>query len=271
MSSIVNVNGIMRDSIPYVNVNGVLREASTLVNVNGVLREVVSDTQRKVTADDIKSFTFSYILDKNASHPKFPNLGTNLNLSSRLKITGEQGEFIDEVNFNDKGVELRYDRYPGNPNGEEGIIKYDAHIYAILKDDTPIDICCITQTDEDASLNTGDKITDLKINLYATLVYESNGYYITGWNNICSKNQFISSEVNPLKPNSRNYIHIDNYPLLPVSAREEQFNPLAQIGYVMNLHNDGDNMVGSYGILDQTIHWISVNGSYKPFIIEVHD
>lgn len=270
MSSLVNIDGVAREATPYININGVMRESSSYVNVNGVLREVISNHQRLVTADDIKYFDISFIRDKNPYHPKYPHLGYNPNLRG-LKLTGDIIEEISQVSFNHKGVELMYDRYPENPNEEEGIVLYNAHIYAVLMDDTPIDICCLSQTDEDSSLNTGNKITDLKINIQATLIYESNGYYMTGWNNICNTKQFISSEIEPLKPNSKNFKYVNNYPLLPVSSRLDDYQPLMQIGYVMDLHNDGDNMVGSHGVLDQSIHWITVNGNYKPFVIEVHD
>lgn len=269
MPSLVNINGVWRESKSYVNINGVLRDSSSMISVNGVLREVAS-TEKNITEEDIKSFIISYLPNKNIKHKDFPWLKYNEKVPGHISLTGD---ISGEVNLNDKGVEYQYDRNDIIhevivENKEEGIKMYESHIYAVLQDDTPIDICCIDTIDENHSLG-NDKITNLKINIQATLIYEANGYYMAGWNSICNKNQFIITDDDPRSP-GKSFKYLNNYPLLPVSKRDKDFQPLAQIGIARDVTNDGNNMVGSYGVLDHTIHWITVNDIKKPFVVEIY-
>lgn len=268
MPSLVNINGVWRESTPLVNINGVWRDSNSVVNINGVWREA-SAQERTITADDIKSFEFAYFPNKTIKHPDFPWLKYNEKVPGSIDLTGD---ISGEINFNEKGVEFQYDRNDVVheviiENKEEGIKMYESHIYAILQDDTPIDICCIDKDQEHSSLGI-NKITDLKINIQATLIYEANGYYMAGWNNICSKDQFTITTDPPRSP-GKSFKYLNNYKLLPVKDRDEKFQSLMQIGIARDLTNDGDNMVGSYGILDHTIHWISVNGEKKPFVVKI--
>lgn len=248
MPSYVNVNGVLRESNTPVNVNGVLREPSAYVNINGVLRETSST---KVSEDKIVSFDLVYKANKDMKHPDFPRLTYNPNIPAKLMKTGEE---LDEANINPKGVEFEYDRI--NPN-EEGILMYEMHMYAILDNGTPIDVCCLKD------------LNDLKIQIQATILYEANGFYIAGWNSLFNTDQFISTNPNP--DEEMKYKNINSYPILPIEDRVEDYAPISQIGIARDMHNDGDNMVGSYGLLDQTIHWITVNGIKKPFIVEIYD
>lgn len=248
MPSYVNVNGVLRESSTAVNVNGVLREPSTYVNVNGVLRE---SSNTKVTEERIKYFKLVYTVNKKIKHPDFPKLEYNPKIPVRLMVTGEEN---NQVNLNFKGVELEYDR---NKIDQEGILAYDAHLYAILTNDTPIDVCCIRN------------LNDLKIQIQATILYEANGYFVAGWNSLFNTDQFISILPDPWA--DRKYKYINSYSILPEEDRDEKYSSIGQIGIARDMHNDGDNMVGSYGLIDQTIHWITVDGIKKPFIVEVYD
>lgn len=269
MSSLINVNGVWRESNPLVNINGVWRESDSLVNINGVWREA-SSKERIISEEDIKSFSFAYHLNKKMKHPTFPWLSYNENIPASIDLIGDiSGEF----NLNEKGVEFQYDR--NNvihevviENKEEGIKMYESHIYAILQDDTPIDVCCIDNIDTGSSLGE-NKITNLKIEVQATLMYEANGYYMAGWNNICNKDQFIITEDDS-RSTGKNFKYLNGYKILPTTDRDERFQPLIQIGIARDLTHAGINMVGSYGVLDHTIHWISVNGIKKPFTIGIY-
>lgn len=265
MPSIVNINGVLRESETLVNINGVLRQSSNLVNINGILRN--SSTNKKISEEDIISFKIVYFPNKNIIHPDFPNLRYNSQIPAKLLLTGDKNS-IGKINFEEKGVEFEYDRiYPEI----EGIMMYEAHLYAILDDETPIDVCSFNTLEEDQVFNTGIKIgNDLKIEIQATLVYEANGLYMSGWNSLFNKNQFINSGYNS-NDTGKNFYYLNSYPILPILNRENTFQPIAQIGIARDIHNDGNNMVGSYGLLDHTIHWISVNDIRKPFVIEVYD
>lgn len=269
MPSLININGIWRENKSFVNINGVLREADSMVNINGIWREA-SNTERVITEEDIKNFVLSYKLNKKKQHDQFPWLSYNKDIPASISLTGD---ISGEINLNEKGIEYQYDRHNVVhevviENKEEGIKMYESHLYAILQDDTPIDVCCIDINENDSTLGE-NKITNLKIEIQATLMYEANGYYMAGWNSICNKNQFIITDDDPRSP-GKSFKYLNQYKILPVSERDPDFQPLMQIGIARDLTHAEINMVGSYGILDQTIHWISVNGIKKPFIIGIY-
>ena len=58
--------------------------------------------------------------------------------------------------------------------------------------------------------------------------------------------------------------------ILPQSERHINYDEYARIGIARNINQPGINMVGSEGLLDQTIMEISVNNIIKPFYIEIH-
>jgi hypothetical protein len=246
MPSLVNINGIIREQKSYTNINGILRESNSYVNVNGILRE---SSKRVVKEEDIKYFCFSYLPNRTIKHLDFPNLSYNPNIPALLSTTGENN---DTWNYNFKGVEFEYDRRDVT---EEGILMYECHLYAVLQDDYPIDVCCISD------------LNDLKIELQATLIYESNGYYIAGWNSMFSTKQFLDNKA---KTEDRDFQYVNTYKILPADDREETYYPVAQIGIARDMYTKGVNMVGSYGLLDHTVHWITVNGINKPFKFEVN-
>lgn len=273
MSNYTNVHGIWRETwSTSINLNGAWRDSDSLVNVNGVLRESFI---HEIKEEDIIGFRMVYKRNIYKKHPDFPNLKFNPNLPVIASLSGPTVGFMD---LNEKGFIFQYDR---DRVDEEGIYMYEGTLYAVLINDAIINICETKEymgQEERVSTNipgideawSTNRVQDLNIQIQGMLMFDSHGFYMAGWNNLFGKDQFIDGTNYPIKEN-KNYIYLNSYNILPLSSRDEKFNTLASIGIARDMHSVDINMVGSYGILDHTITWISVNDVKKPFVIEVYN
>lgn len=273
MSNYVNVNGVWREAWSVsINVNGVWRDSDSLVNINGVMRESFT---HEIEEEDIVGFRMVYKRNQTKKHPEFPHLKFNPNLPVITSLTGETPGFMD---LNEKGFVFQYER---DHVDEEGICVYDGTLYAVLINDALINVCETKDTsgqDDRIPIDipsiseawSTNRVQELKIQLQGMLMFDSHGYYMSGWNNLFGKDQFIDTSDYTIKDN-KNYIYLNSYNILPISNRNERFNTLSSIGIARDMHTVDVNMVGSYGVLDHTISWISVNDIKKPFVIEVYD
>lgn len=106
--------------------------------------------------------------------------------------------------------------------------------------------------------------------MHARMSYETYGYYMAGWNSIFSTNSFIASANFPDRGPDQNTQSIRSYIILPSNIRDNDFSSIASIGIARNVTQPENNMVGSYGYIDQTIEEIIVNGVNKPFVVEAY-
>lgn len=273
MSISQNINGVWRETwSTAVNVNGVWREADVYSNVNGVWRE---NYNIELTEEDIIGFRIVYKLNKNKKHPIHSHLVYNSDLPARIALTGDTAGSMD---FERKGVVFEYENtYPER----EGIMMYEGKLYAVLKNDQVIDIGQTKEfwsNDDRLPSNAPDitevwatnKISNLSIQIEAYLLYESNGFYFAGWNSLFNKTQFTDPTLFP-DGEDKNIHYMNSYNILPIESRENTFDSIASIGIARDMHMENTNMVGSYGNLDHTIYWITVNGIKKPFVFEIYE
>lgn len=271
MSIFNNIDSVWREvwSSP-VNINGVWRDSDALVNINGVWRQ---SHKKEISEEDIIGFRIVYKRNPNKIHHLLNHLTFNPNIPASMLLTGDNAGFMD---LSPKGVLFQYDN--SNPE-EEGIIMYEGKLYAVLNNDIVIDVCKTKEywgDDDRLPSNAPDitevwatnKINDLSISIQAQLSYESNGFYIAGWNSLFNTTQFIDTNSSI---EDKNKYEMNSYNILPIENRESTFDYIASIGIARDMHTANTNMVGSYGNLDHTIHWITVNGVNKPFVFEIYD
>lgn len=273
MSIMQNINGVWRETwSTSVNINGVWRDATVYSNMNGVWRQNYAN---EITEDDIIGFRIVYKLNKNKKHDILTHLSYNPDLPAHMLLTGETAGFMD---LNEKGVIFEYDRtYPDR----EGIMMYEGKLYAVLKNDCVIDVCQTKEfwsDDDRLPSNAPDitevwatsKISNISITIQAHLAYESNGFYFAGWNSFFNKTQYTDPTSFPVDEDKKVF-SMNSYNILPISNRDNTFDTVASIGIARDVHTKDTNMVGSYGNIDHTIFWITVNGVNKPFVFEIYN
>lgn len=268
------VNGVWRETwTNHTNVDGVWRQNNNYVRINNIPRSVHN---HYLTEDDIIGFRVVYKLSYTKTHPDYPRLSFNNDLPVRIGLTGYTPSVMDN---SEKGVIYEY----FNKDSDiEGIKMYEGTLYAELTNNTLIDVGATKDdpcTDEKIPGNTinipeawsTNRIANLPIQINGHIAYEDNGYFIDGWNSLFTKINFLDDSYFPDKDwNSKRYV-VHKHLVLPISARGENFNQVAQIGIVRDMKSSVKNMVGSYGILDHTITSITVNGVEKPFMVEIYD
>lgn len=276
-----NVFGVYRRAMnSYVNINGVWREAVISPNIDGIWRET---DKFEIAEEDIIGFRIVYQSNHNPSYGDLPDLVYNPNLPAQLKLTGDTSGNMD---LNYKGVVFEYlnTKEPDQlfDDDEEGILMYQGKIYAVLTNDLIIDVTATTNMvgwDDRVPCESipgvtetwaTTKLNELSIQLQARVAYETNGLNTEGWNKLFSSTNHIGS-LNVDDTDDKNYERINSYNIIPIESRDESFYPFAEIGIARDLHTAGKNMVGSYGVLDHTYNWITVNGVKKPFVVEIYN
>ena len=268
-----NVRGVFRDTWSvHTNVNGVWRDIDQYVNVNGVYRQLY---KHSIEESDIIGFRMVYKRLDSITHPDHPDLLVNHNLPVKMDLTGDTAGNMDT---NQKGVVFQYDR---TEYEKEGICVYKGDLYAVLTNNEIVNIgltvsSVIPDTRIPGIPAVGDawstnKLEHLNIEIDAYILYESNGYHMSGWNSLFGKTQFTDPTDFPDTLDYKKIYQLNSYNILPIDSRDELFDSSAYIGIARDMHSDEANMVGSYGVIDHTICEIRVNGIVKPFVFEIYD
>lgn len=255
----------------HVKVNNVWRDSDVYTNINGVWRETHRNT---IQYDDIIGFRFVYTFAKDKTHPNHPSLCATHNLPVTFNLTGDS---IGNMDNHEKGVVLIYTSdYPF----KEGIFAYDVHLYAELTDETLVDVglACAPGDVDNREVNnvSGNeswiscRMVDLDINLVGYVMHESYGLYTAGWNNLFSTVESIDRSTYPYGESHKTIKQLEQYQMLPISSRSNEFCPTGSIGIARDLHTMDFNMVGSHGSMSHTITHVYLNGYEKPFSVEYY-
>jgi hypothetical protein len=259
-NNMVNVNGVWRDAISYVNVNGKWKQMNKL----------------EIEESDIVGFHFIYKLNKEKKSTQFPYLSYNEHIPYNMNLTGTTAGTMD---LTDKGVIFTYNHTADN---EAGIVEYDGYMYAELTDGNYIDIGYSKEYfgNEDRVTSVSPNISEvwrtykahnLDIKFQGYECFSCDGYYISGWNNMFNNMPYLS-KADDTEDSDSSFRHLNDYIMMPYESRDQSsFSPIAEIGIARDIHTDYTNMVGSYGYLDHTIYWITVNGVKKPFVFEIYN
>ncbi|MCM1439770.1 MAG: hypothetical protein NC131_11315 [Roseburia sp.] len=258
MGTSVNIGGVYRKMWPSrVMIDGVWRSDDSYAMINGVWRKTY---EHNISASNIIGVRIIYVRDPAAKSDEYPELRSTKQLPVRMHLTGDTRGNMD---LNDKGIIFEYDH--DHPTWE-GICLYRATMYVELVDGT---ILAVNPRTGPNLWDTPDLCeTTIQINGYE--FYESYGYYISGWNSICHKKQFIKDDNFTDKGQVKKFNLLNQYNILPATLRDDDFDSGILIGISRSLRNDGPNMVGSYGVLDHTYREILINGEPKPFVIEIY-
>lgn len=272
----VKINGVFREvKHQYVKVNGVFREVKNqYVKVNGVFRSTMKQedqpvpptTEDRLKESDIKGFKLIYKLNKSKTHSDFPNLYYNEKIPYNISITGVN---YNGMNLTDKSVLFEFNR---KKYREEGIICYDAELYAITNDNIEYNVTSISNIPPDISdIKYYKLFKNLTISINMKYIWELFGYNLYGWNNLFIKDKFEYhlDPYKPITPGGRKSIDLTNFIILQPEKRSNNYSNIASIGIARAIKTPNNNMVGSKGILDHTISDIMVNGVKKPFLIEI--
>lgn len=272
----------------YERIDGVWREVwSAHVKIDGNWRDV--DISGKVNNNwknshkhiiderDIIGFRLVYKVNPNRIYPKFPELKTNLKIPVDFGLSGN----ISGMNTEIKGVVFHYERF----GYEEGIYMYEGSLYAVLENGCLVDVSLTKDTkinNDDERILTNippgvkqvwatNKTKNLLIEIQAHLTYEMSRYYMYGWNSFFDTEDFLYDlpNINDNNVDKKDLKVIESRIILPTTTRLNSFSPVSSIGVARNLKIE-ETMMGGYGILDQTINFIKVNGVIKPFVIEIY-
>lgn len=271
MPAYEKINGVWKEVWgTYVKVDGVWRDVDMSTKVDGVWRTThVND----IKESDINEFHLIYKLNPNKEYPDYPNLKTNLNMPVTFALTGDNFGMNDST----KGVIYHYERF-GN---EQGILMYEAHLYAVLQNGCIIDV----SSSKNTKVNNDDqripgptidipevwitsRMKSLSIQLEGYTFYEAFRYHMHGWNSLFDNNQHLLPDPYTSDIPYRDTNLIDGRILFPVENRLSSYDNVASIGIARTL-TDQENMIGAYGTMDHTIKSIKVNGVSKPFIIDI--
>lgn len=273
MPAYEKIDGVWREVWgAYVMVDGVWRSVDLSTKVDGEWKTVHID---EIKESDINEFHLVYKLNPDKRHPDFPSLKHNPNLPVTFSVTGEN----IGMNTSTKGVVYHYERF----GEDEGILAYDAHLYAVLKNGCVVDV----PSSRDTKVNNDDqrlpgpipsirevwitsRMKELSIQLEGYVLYEGFRYHMHGWNSLFDKNQFLLPDPYTSEETYREVKPIDPRILFPVEDRLSSYDTIGSIGIARPLTNQ-ENMIGAYGTLDHTIDSIKVNGIIKPFSIIISD
>lgn len=265
MAISTRINGVYRETEnEYTRICGVWRESNQYVRINGVWREVSGN--KEISEADILGFRLVYVLNKDATHPKYPDLKYNPKIPYIADLAGDNVGIMDLTH---KSMIFEFDR---DEYKEEGIIRFDGTLYAVLTNGELINISSIVNDSyENKRLKDYQRTQNLTINMRGYMLYELYGRYMDGWNNFFTTEKFMMTDLQPSEYERRDVhlIHLEHF--LPVPKREEYYTPVAMIGIARDMHSPEDNMIGSKGTIDHTLQEIYVNGVLKPFVIEVYE
>lgn len=267
------INGVWRELwTSHVKIDGVWRESNVLTMVNGVWRE---NHTHLLEEKDIIGFRIVYKKSETKKHPDFPHLSYNHKIPVNVRLGGDS---IGSMDLHLKSIIFEYFRE--NPE-EEGILMYEGHLYAVLNNNIIVDIGNSQNNSNDERRNPEipgiseiwytDRLNPLSIQIQGYELYESNGYYMNGWNSLFEKDNFLDPTDYPDKEYHKNIHRLNSYNILPLDKRIDDFRAIANIGIARDMTSEVHNMIGSYGVLDQTIEIIWVNGVKKPFTMEIYD
>lgn len=277
----VNINGVQRRVInAYANINGVWRSSSTYVNIDGVYREI---DDFSITENKIIGVKIAYISNHNPKYNDLPHLKYNPKIPASLSATGTS-KSMDKT---PKGVTFQYTNKlePDqlyDEEDQEGILLYQAHLYALLVNGLVVDITstkdvigwesrhpitAIPGTAESWSIN---KMNNLHIQVYTKLGYVVNGVNTEGWNRILTETNYIGT-LDPYNQFDEFVLPPDFIDVLPIEKRSEDFYELAEIGIARDLHTRDRNMVGSHGYFTHQWVKVTINGVDKPFSVDIYD
>lgn len=257
---------------PYAKIDGEWRTGNLYVKVNGVWKQVHScDVQES----DIVGFRMVYHYVDRMIHPypRHPQLVPNKELPVSMLLTGEH---VGEMDYTSKGVVFEFTN--SHPK-REGICLYEAGLYAVTKDgflynvgDSKYDQNVLeSKIPSVPKIFNTDRLAELSITIDTKMAYQTYGFYITGWNNMFTTNDFMDKNLYDEEMTFDEYKSRMEYKLLPREQRENDFHGICQIGIARDMTSTFYNMVGAHGKLSQTITKISVDGKSKPFIVELYD
>lgn len=275
MANYVKVNGKQHEAwSQHVKVNGAWHKCQQFIKVNGLWRKVYSP---EINAEDVVGFKVVYKLcSTDMTHPDFPNLKVNYNLPVEFDLTGASKGISDT---SEKGVVLEYKH---DIPDMEGIIMWEANLYAVLKNGVLINIgrskplgsederITKEESREYESWST-DKLSIYSITMQGYLIHESYGYFTAGWNSLFQTENCIDPTIYETNKLTTYRKLLESYNLLPIENRDNIWNATAKIGIARDMTSKWHNMVGSHGKFDQTIQSIWLNGIEKPFVIEIAD
>lgn len=266
----INVNGEPRRvSNIYANIDGDWRSTTVFANIDGSFT-MIDDFC--ITEEMITGFKIIYVSDHDAIHTALPNLRYNPNIPASLSLTGQSSEMDTEH----KGVIFQYtnDNEPDqiSNNEQEGILKYQARIYAILRTGLIIDV---TSANDDmvqprsTEKYNSNRLGNLDIKICMKIGYVVNGIHTDGWNSLFDTSNHIGnlSQGHEFEQaeSPAEYISI-----FPSSNRKDSFSEVAEIGIARDLHTPDKNMIGSHGNFTHDYSEILVDGVSKPFSIEIY-
>lgn len=257
------INGVWRKMRSNATlINGVWRNNNNFMTVNSVVRSIHN---HEISEDEILGFKVIYKLSHTMTHPNYPNLSFNNDIPATLSLTGSN---IGVMDTSKKGVLYQYsNKYPDI----EGIKMYEGTLYAILLDESYINIGKkVDESDSDEEWS-GSRFSNTVIEIDGRILFEDNGYFIDGWNSLFTKINYLDKSYFPNKDYNSYIKPLLNHKIYPIGARDNDFGSIAKIGIARDMSTSKKNMVGSYGLLDHTISSIKVNGIIKPFVIEIYD
>ena len=248
----------------HVNINGIWRDSDVVNNVNNVWRE---SHRHELTADDILGFRLIYFMDPNPRHPLTPHLRLNLNLPVRFDTTGST-----VMDSSEKGVAYQF----WSPSYEEGILKYDGILYAVLRNGALLNVGADPIIGDDPRFSlpnieresfTSSRLEEgLSICIHG-LTFVQRTYFdheaerdIVGWNRVfVNEDNFEIENFYPREPRI----------ILPISYRSDNYQPNIEVGIARNISTADNNMLGTNGVMYHTIYSMRLNGDIKPFTVEI--
>jgi hypothetical protein len=251
------------------------RDANIYTKINNEWKLI---HKNKIAASDILGFKLIYRVNKNKTWDTIPRLKYNPKIPASLSISNSIN-----MDFLEKGIVYQY-RYEVD-NYEEGILYYEANLYAVTyhgllvnmssDDTTPIEEGIL-------SVHDTDRMDNMTLDITGHMFYNSNGFQINAWNSFFDINQFtdiidIGSEGFDTRPEDNgvykedetNHQQFVNRIIFPIKKRSSTYSPFASVGIARNTMTAGYNMLASYGTLDHTITFMKLNGITKPFMIEI--
>lgn len=241
----------------HAKINGVCREIDEYQYQNGIWR---CGHDHMIDTETLIGFRIVYTYDPLATYEDFPWIHSRKDLPVTMRLTGDNRGHMDMTT---KGVVFEYDR---EMPYTEGICMYRGILYAEFPDDMLIPI----NSKKGSELWTTFNFADMDIRIIGYEAYESYGYYVSGWNSIFHKEQFLDPTVFPDKDPHRTLNRLEKHTILPIEVREDDYDSGISIGIARNLTTPDRNMVGSHGVLDHTYKAIYANGEAKPFVVELY-
>lgn len=269
----VNINNEPRVvSNVYANIGGVWKPTTVFANIDGSF--TVAD-DFCITKENVDGFKIIYASDHNATYEELPHLKYNPKIPASLTLTGVSAG----MDLQQKGVFFQYstDNEPDqiNRNEQEGILKFYARIYLLLKSGIVVDITSAKNYngyDPDTSVEKANfnRLGNASIQVRYNLRFKVNGINTDGWNSVFSTTNHIGN-LRPGYEYDHEELNSMTINISPENKRERDYHKIAEIGIARDLHTPDRNMIGSYGNFTHTYESITIDGVRKPFLIEIHE